>query len=61
MAVLAPKNHTARIEAGDAVLAAARRGVHVICEKPLEITLRRIDRLIAACAKAGITQARQKC
>jgi predicted dehydrogenase len=39
----------------DAVLAAARRGVHVICEKPLEITLRRIDRMIAACAKAGIT------
>ena len=39
----------------EAVLAAARRGVHVICEKPLEITLRRIDRMIAAAAKAGIT------
>jgi UDP-N-acetyl-2-amino-2-deoxyglucuronate dehydrogenase len=38
-----------------AVLAAARRGVHVICEKPLEITLRRIDRMIAACSKAGVT------
>jgi UDP-N-acetyl-2-amino-2-deoxyglucuronate dehydrogenase len=38
-----------------AVLAAARRGVHVICEKPLEITLRRIDRMIAACDRAGIT------
>ena len=38
-----------------AVLAAARRGVHVICEKPLEITLARIDRMIAACAKAGVT------
>ena len=38
-----------------AVLAAARRGVHVICEKPLEITLPRIDRMIAACAKAGVT------
>jgi predicted dehydrogenase len=39
----------------EAVLVAARRGVHVICEKPLEITLRRIDRMIAACDKAGIT------
>jgi len=37
-----------------AVLAAARRGVHVICEKPLEITLRRIDRMIAACDRAGV-------
>jgi UDP-N-acetyl-2-amino-2-deoxyglucuronate dehydrogenase len=39
----------------EAVLAAARRGVHVICEKPLEINLRRIDRMIAACEKAGVT------
>jgi UDP-N-acetyl-2-amino-2-deoxyglucuronate dehydrogenase len=39
----------------EAVTAAARRGVHVICEKPLEITLKRIDRMIAACDKAGIT------
>jgi UDP-N-acetyl-2-amino-2-deoxyglucuronate dehydrogenase len=39
----------------EAVLAAARRGVHVICEKPLEITLKRIDRMIAACDKAGVT------
>ena len=38
-----------------AVLAAARRGVHVICEKPLEISLQRIDRMIAACEKAGVT------
>ena len=38
-----------------AVLAAARRGVHVICEKPLEISLARIDRMIAACARAGVT------
>jgi UDP-N-acetyl-2-amino-2-deoxyglucuronate dehydrogenase len=37
-----------------AVLAAARRGVHVVCEKPLEITLSRIDRMIAACARAGV-------
>ena len=39
----------------EAVLTAARRGVHVICEKPLEISLKRIDRMIAACAKAGVT------
>jgi len=39
----------------DAVLKAARQGVHVICEKPLEITVRRIDRMIAACEKAGVT------
>ena len=39
----------------EAVLAAARRGVHVICEKPLEISLKRIDRMIAACDKAGVT------
>ena len=38
-----------------AVLAAARRGVHVICEKPLEISLARIDRMIAACDRAGVT------
>ena len=37
-----------------AVLAAARRGVHVVCEKPLEITVRRIDRMIAACEAAGV-------
>ncbi len=38
----------------DAALAAIRRGVPVICEKPLEITLRRIDRMIAAADKAGV-------
>lgn len=32
---------------------AARRGKHVICEKPLEISLERIDRMIEAHAKAG--------
>lgn len=39
----------------EAAVAAARRGVHVICEKPLEITLKRIDRIIAAADRAGIT------
>ena len=38
----------------EAVRAAARRGVHVICEKPLEITLRRIDQMRQAAARGGI-------
>ena len=38
-----------------AVLAALRRGVHVICEKPLEITLPRIDRMIAAADRSQAT------
>ena len=36
-------------------VAAARAGKHVIVEKPLEITLRRCDRIIQACDKAGVT------
>ena len=32
---------------------AARYGKHVICEKPLEITLERIDKMIGAHEKAG--------
>ena len=39
----------------EAALAAIRRGIHVLCEKPLEITLRRVDRMIAAAAAAGVT------
>ena len=35
-------------------LAAARAGKHVIVEKPLEITLRRCDRIIEACRAAGV-------
>ncbi|MBP5320140.1 MAG: Gfo/Idh/MocA family oxidoreductase [Kiritimatiellae bacterium] len=34
-------------------LAAARAGKHVLCEKPLELTTERIDRMIAAHAAAG--------
>lgn len=35
-------------------LAAAKAGKHVIVEKPLEITLKRCDRMIDACAKHGV-------
>jgi UDP-N-acetyl-2-amino-2-deoxyglucuronate dehydrogenase len=35
-------------------VAAARAGKHVIVEKPLEITLKKCDRMIEACAKAGV-------
>ncbi len=35
-------------------LAAARSGRHVICEKPLEVTLERCDRIIEACGRAGV-------
>lgn len=35
-------------------VAAARAGKHVVVEKPLEITLKRCDRIIDACAKAGV-------
>lgn len=35
-------------------LAAAERGVHVLCEKPLEITTERIDRMVDACSDAGV-------
>ena len=35
-------------------IAAARRGLHVLCEKPLDITAARADELIAACAAAGV-------
>jgi len=35
-------------------LAAAERGVDVLCEKPLEITTERIDEMVAAADEAGI-------
>ena len=37
------------------MLAAAERGVHVLCEKPLEITLDRIDRMIDTARRHNIT------
>jgi UDP-N-acetyl-2-amino-2-deoxyglucuronate dehydrogenase len=35
-------------------LAAAQAGKHVLCEKPLEVTLERADQMIRACRKAGV-------
>ena len=38
----------------DPAVAAAQAGKHVIVEKPLEITLARCDKIIAACQKSGV-------
>jgi UDP-N-acetyl-2-amino-2-deoxyglucuronate dehydrogenase len=35
-------------------IAAARRGLHVLVEKPIDITTERADALIAACDQAGV-------
>ncbi|MAE61611.1 MAG: dehydrogenase, partial [Planctomycetaceae bacterium] len=35
--------------------ACAERGIHVICEKPLEITTARVDEMIAVADGSGIT------
>ena len=39
------------------VVAAARAGKHIICEKPLEVTTERIDEMMAACRDAGVSLA----
>ena len=39
---------------GEQGIAAAECGIHVLLEKPLEITTERADTLIAACEKAGV-------
>jgi phthalate 4,5-cis-dihydrodiol dehydrogenase len=36
------------------VVAAAEHGKHVICEKPMALTLEECDRMIAACDRAGV-------
>jgi UDP-N-acetyl-2-amino-2-deoxyglucuronate dehydrogenase len=41
----------ARVEPAEA---AARAGKHVICEKPLEVTLERADQIISVCEQAGV-------
>jgi len=38
-------------------VAAAQAGKHVIVEKPLEVTLKRCDSIIAACERAGVALA----
>jgi len=40
---------------GEHAAAAVRRGIHVLVEKPLEITVARVDALIAAADRAGVT------
>jgi len=40
---------------GEHGIAAARRGLHVLVEKPLEVTVERADALIAEAARAGVT------
>ncbi|HLK55331.1 MAG TPA: Gfo/Idh/MocA family oxidoreductase [Chthonomonadaceae bacterium] len=35
-------------------IAAAERGIHVLCEKPLDIDLAKVDRLIAACDRHNV-------
>jgi predicted dehydrogenase len=37
-----------------ATLAAARSGMHVLCEKPISTSLREADEMIEACAQAGV-------
>ena len=39
---------------GDDIEAAAAQGLHVLCEKPLDVTTARIDRLLAAVERAGV-------
>ncbi|MFI5356988.1 MAG: Gfo/Idh/MocA family protein [Opitutales bacterium] len=41
----------------DPALAAIRAGKHVVIEKPLEITVERVDALLAAAARAGVVMA----
>ena len=36
------------------VLAAAKRGIHVLLEKPIAVTLKEADEMIAACDKGGV-------
>jgi predicted dehydrogenase len=38
----------------DFVIQAAKRGKHAITTKPMEVTLKRCDRMIQACGKAGV-------
>ncbi len=48
--IVATPNHLHR----DAVLAAASRGIHVFCEKPIALTYADCDAMVSACARAGV-------
>ena len=37
------------------VIKAAERGLHIICEKPLALTVSQVDRMLTAVHKAGVT------
>jgi len=39
---------------GEAAKDAAKAGKHIVCEKPIEITLPKIDDMVSACAKAKV-------
>lgn len=39
----------------EAVIACARAGVHVLCEKPLALSLEACDRMMLACQQANVT------
>jgi predicted dehydrogenase len=38
----------------DVAVPAALAGKHLLCEKPLEVTLERVDRIIQACERGGV-------
>ncbi|NGM68247.1 Gfo/Idh/MocA family oxidoreductase [Natronolimnobius sp. AArcel1] len=40
---------------GDYAVAAAEHGIHVLCEKPLETTVKRTREILEACSDAGVT------
>ncbi len=40
---------------GEASIQAARAGKHVLCEKPLDVTVEKVDHVIAACKAANVT------
>ena len=39
----------------DQGIAAARAGKHVLCEKPLDLNIDKVDRMIDECTRAGVT------